>query len=372
MSVSDPGGGLPLGNHQPDQNKQTPTRSNPNTNLKGDNGDPQWSCKTCNKLTSGPEIPMLQCSFCDSTYCLPCKKITQSKYKSLGGPDTMWLCSNTCGVATQNAIDQSKRGTNTDESELENRLSNKIEEGRTEQKNFRDEIFEKLSSLEANIKQQNTHIEQVPTQVAKSWSQAVSGTIPNPEGGDPPRNTSFREILRGALEDQKKEDNFAEERKRSIVIHKLGESKKENREARLKEDSDRVKVLLDVLKVDGIEIINTFRLGIFNAEKEGARSLKVSFESEKQQQLVMASLKHLGDPKLKDDENTKFLHNISVSYDLSKNEREEIRILVEEAKQKSAVSLNSVWKVRGTPGNMKLIQFAKRPQTEHPERQQET
>ena len=62
--------------------------------------------------------------------------------------------------------------------------------------------------------------------------------------------------------------------------------------------------------------------------------------------------------KLKDADN-KF-KNISVTHDLTESERNECKLLVAEAKQKqSEESGEFIWRVRGLPGQLKLIKFKK-------------
>jgi hypothetical protein len=216
MSVSDPpeNGGS--------QGKQNTNRTQSHT-LDGDNGDSEWVCYICAKISTGPECPMLQCAFCDKTFCISCKKVTITKYKQLGGGgDSMWFCSTTCGIATEEAIHKSKRQPL--ELDLEQKLSNEIAASRLEQQDFRNEILQKLSGLEVNLQIQQNHIEQVPTQLARTWSNLVSGTSDESTSASIPRN-SFKAILKHALEEQKKEDTMQTECKLSIIIHRLAESK---------------------------------------------------------------------------------------------------------------------------------------------------
>ena len=99
----------------------------------------------------------------------------------------MWFCSTICGLAAQKAISSANSPLSIDTQEIESRLSNKIEESRAEQNEFRQVILEKLANLETNIQNQKTHIEQVPTQVARTWSHVVAGTTENQDQpGIPP------------------------------------------------------------------------------------------------------------------------------------------------------------------------------------------
>jgi hypothetical protein len=122
--------------------------------------------------------------------------------------------------------------------------------------------------------------------MARTWSNVVSGAS----------DDSFKDILKNALDEQKKEDTMQTERKLSIIIHRLAESTQVTREDRLKEDLDRTHKLIQSVEAEGIEIKNTFRLGTYDPDRPGARPLKVSFGSPNQQQKVMSNLRYLSRP----------------------------------------------------------------------------
>ena len=85
---------------------------------------------------------------------------------------------------------------------------------------------------------QANHIENVPTKVTSSWAEMVAKDAPTQKAsniqGGPKSQTGFREIVKQALEDQKKEDSMQHERDCSIIIHRLAETNIENREDRQK------------------------------------------------------------------------------------------------------------------------------------------
>ena len=78
------------------------------------------------------------------------------------------------------------------------------------------------------------------------------------------------------------------------------------------------------------------------------RPLKVTFETKEQQQKLLANLINLKEA----DEDLKIL---SISPDLTKEARAEIKIKVEEAKELTKNSKDSVFKDRGNSGHLRLV-----------------
>jgi len=53
--------------------------------------------------------------------------------------------------------------------------------------------------------------------------------------------------------------------------------------------------------------------------------------------------------------------NVSITHDLTKQERAECKVLVAEAKTKQDVETGEwIWRVRGAPGMMKIVRIPKR------------
>lgn len=345
-----------------DVNIDNPNNTTQARVLNGDNGDSEWKCCICNVVSSkGEDTPMLNCNWCDEAKCLKCSKITKTKYNQLGGTDTMWFCTTSCATATQAAITKSKTNIQTPDTVLiENRLTQKIDESKAIQETFRNEIIEKLNKLEQNLSTQTNHIENVPTKVTNSWAELVAKDAPKQNTntiqgqGVAKSQTGFREIVKQALEDQKKEDSLQHERDCSVIIHRLAENNKENREARQKDEKETIDKFLEAIEVETVDISNHHRCGLFNKEQTTPRPLKITFGSPLQRDKVMEHLKYL--KNITDEDKAIFTHT-SVSYDLSKDQRQQTKLLVDEAKAKTNGSLNSVWRVRGTPGNMRIVEY---------------
>ncbi|MFI5407564.1 MAG: hypothetical protein ACHQ1D_13760, partial [Nitrososphaerales archaeon] len=103
------------------------------------------------------------------------------------------------------------------------------------------------------------------------------------------------------------------------------------------------------MKAEDIKTI--FRLG---KRGDNCRPLLVQFRERGIKNRIMESLFKL---KASDDK----FKNISVTHDLTKQERLTCKTLVEEAKKKQLSETGEfIWRVRGLPGQMKIIRIQKK------------
>ena len=92
-----------------------------------------------------------------------------------------------------------------------------------------------------------------------------------------------------------------------------------------------------------------FRMGV---RGNNARPLMIQFLERTTKNLFMTSLYKLGEAEER-------FRTISVAHDMTKKEREDIKKLVSEgkAKQEEEEEGNFVWRVRGLPGQMRLVRL---------------
>jgi hypothetical protein len=133
----------------------------------------------------------------------------------------------------------------------------------------------------------------------------------------------------------------------------VSESESDSREERMKADKGFCMLLLnEALELDAQEsdIKSVFRLG---KKGQSNRPLLIQFREKTVKNRVMKSLFKL---KRADD---KFM-NMSVTHDLTHLERTECKTLVEEAKKKQQEEQGEFyWRVRGLPGQLKLVKIRK-------------
>ena len=144
-------------------------------------------------------------------------------------------------------------------------------------------------------------------------------------------------------------------RSRGIVVYRAPESKNDTREGRKQDDLRLMTDLLSHIKCEEAQIISTDRLGRYdeNREKDGRyRPIKVRFSSNTSRDQVLKSLFRLKDaePRLK---------ALSIRQDLNDAQRTELKTKLTEAYNKTKNSPDSVFRVRGGPGEYVIKQFVK-------------
>ena len=134
-------------------------------------------------------------------------------------------------------------------------------------------------------------------------------------------------MLFRSLDDTRKQANEEREketRAHNIIIYRVPES--DSREERIKEDKTFCLELFNrVLCIDTQESDFTlFRLG---KREQTSRPLMVKFREKTLKNRIMENLFRLRD-------SDSMFKNISISHDLTINERSELKVLIEEAKKK--------------------------------------
>lgn len=145
-------------------------------------------------------------------------------------------------------------------------------------------------------------------------------------------------------------------RKNNIIVYNVPESEATSQMERNKEDKEFCCKLMDeVLRVGFTEgdIVKTLRLGKYQ-EAGKPRPLMVKFSDGRVKNLVMEFASRLSQAKDK-------FAGVTISHDMTVKEREMCRKLVAEAKQKQEEDTSGefLYRVRGLPGQMKIIKIKK-------------
>ena len=185
--------------------------------------------------------------------------------------------------------------------------------------------------------------------ISQSWAEKVQNGLGPTIVNAAQSTNELTTIMKVAIEETKKNDRMMDDKQRSIIIYKVEESKKENADERTKEEEDIVDRLCNEgARVQGCKVTKTFRLGKYDKDKNQPRPLKVTFETKEQQQKLLANLRNLKEA----DEDLK---RLSISPNLTKEARVEIKLKVE-AKELTKNSKDSVFKVRGNSGHLRLVE----------------
>ena len=135
---------------------------------------------------------------------------------------------------------------------------------------------------------------------------------------------SVGDIVEEAMNKNKKEDEI----KRSVIIHKLGETHMNNFDDRMKADMNKLSELLEEgVKIQMPEITKIHRIGKYNSDDKGKhRQIKVVFKDNITRDKVLRNASNL---KQADD---KYKH-CYIRKDLNQDERKEFMNKMEKAQE---------------------------------------
>ena len=184
--------------------------------------------------------------------------------------------------------------------------------------------------------------------------------LANEQNKAPPPTLSS--VVQSAASEQKmvdrKEDSEKSIARCNLIIYGLPEPEEEDGEKRKDETQMKIDELFGFLEVEDIIPAKTHRLGKFikNNSDEGNRKprpLKIILNSQKEAEEVVKNCKKLKNAPVE-------LQGLSVSHDLTKEERIYIKDLVKKAKDQTTRSPNLDYKVVGPPWLPRIQSFKKR------------
>ncbi|KAI8479979.1 hypothetical protein Bbelb_422780 [Branchiostoma belcheri] len=329
----------------------------------------EWTCKKCsNTLRDEDGCQALTCDGCNNHYCLSCTSLTQLEFKALSKlqrDDVCWFCANCKPKVHQCFRDSNSNTTNVPD------LAEKL-----------DAIVKKISSLESKVdivykgqKRQVKLAEEIGEEEAVNDLLSSSETLQNDIHDNPTNESSeedsnqgpwitvtkrktktpaLAEILKEALVEQKKVEDEQEKRKHNLIIYNVEEA--DQSDTRKKQDKEFVESLLKVhLEVD-VKVKEMYRLGRKpDTNQKRGRPLKITLENKEDRSIILNRLS-----KLKNAEDK--IRRISVTADLSKDEREKIKELVQEAKNRTQQEVKGEWihVVRGTYPKLQIVRKKQR------------
>jgi len=330
------------------------------------------SCTGCGIIITD-DVKALQCDRCQATEswkCADCLNIPADMYDHLvADPNCSlrWFCTK-CDKA---AMDSDSNSCNKIDIlvDLVEKLLEKLSTVDSQMKEKCD--TETVNQLEAKVKVLEDRLEQHDKEHTDKLSTLEQKIRNHLEEGvcrqtsdDQNVNVGAGELHQGVVEEVARRierDNDIEKRKNNIVLYKVAEAEAEDVADRNASDLAFVTELLDsVFKMDPArhDISRIFRLGRKDYSRDSPRPLLVEFSEQKSKEQVMSSLKYLRDA------GTPF-KGISVAHDMSPWQREEIKRLVEQAKQEhvsvSTESVENFWfRVVGKGAKMRVMKVKKK------------
>ena len=317
--------------------------------------DRKEDCNECKKKVTENENG-LQCESCEEWYHTKCLKVPDDVYVFLmGNRNFHWLCSNCDGNSgklykevgelrqqlvamremmnrMETEISNMKGGTQLlIETEFEKKLAEDVE------KKVADKVQEKVNLIKDDV----TFADAVAKHVENKFVTVTS---------------ELTEVQHKLNETKENADDLADRASRAnnVIIYRVEEVSADTREERIRKENEFILRLANEVLGLGIresDVKSVFRLG--KREESKSRPLMIQFREGVTKNRFMESLAKLKSAGAE-------FRNISVSHDMTIKDRNECKKLVEEAKAKSADSQgNFVWRVRGLPGQMKLVRLRK-------------
>ena len=147
------------------------------------------------------------------------------------------------------------------------------------------------------------------------------------------------QIMMEALHEQKKEEDDQEKRDRNIIIFRATEAKDTDSKKRIAHDEGFFHELcVDVLEIGEIEVVEVPRLG--KPTQDMTRPLRIKLKDKADKARITSKLRNLSRAEDK-------FRGISVADDLTKKNRDEVRLLVQQAKNWLESNKGESWKFRG-------------------------
>lgn len=352
--------------------------SNPKGTDKGQSKACQKStCHKCNVLINNNDKG-LQCDVCLMWSHPQCIGISDSEYEFLGShPSLDWNCGScktklaglfaqvdNVSTTVQNleSIMEGKFKEVTNEiKEIQNLVKNDIKSALdratkidTKFDKLIDETKKEVSILKADIasimdKSKNFDREQIKVSFAEVVKDQLNERMSNVNEDMSKITTNLTEVKK-ISEDMKDK----EMRANNVIIYRVSEESIERDEQRKADKSFCLDLINEGLGIDVSEsdIKSFFRIGKKEADK--TRPIMIQFRERSLKNRIMESLNKLknADEKFK---------NTSIAHDMTENERKECKNLVLEAKKKEEEDSGEyMYRVRGDPGNLRIVKIKKR------------
>ena len=220
------------------------------------------------------------------------------------------------------------------------------------------EIDNKLTKVDENVQALSTLVPQEINKYCKSFAEVAAANIPKKteEKQQLQIKNTVLEAISEHQEQSRNESKLMEERKKNIIVFNAPESKDKDGKTRKEHDTTLFVNIYRKVCAEGLEresLLQVRRLGAMAENKN--RPLLVAVSSEEQKRKLFKCLYRLKDIDM--------FTNISMSHDMTKEERALTKSKVAEANSKTAQmiendkekSKNWIFRVRGPPWQQKVV-----------------
>ena len=205
-------------------------------------------------------------------------------------------------------------------------------------------LKEGFSEIKEDVNQfMETKLNKIPaTTIDNTPSDSATPTYASAVGRN---HGNFKTIMMATKNEEITE--LAEKKKRGKNIMVFGRREHDGDRWKKSDDKEFVEQFIKDIQVGQIEVKEINRIGTFNIDEPRIRPLKITLNTEEDQQKIMGSLRNL-----KDNESYK---GISIKEDYTINERNLIKSYIDQAKAMNEIERAKkstvIYKVRGTPKN---------------------
>jgi hypothetical protein len=316
----------------------------------------------------------IQCELCEMWVHAKCEKINEEGFKVLSMDNIHWYCLG-CNkgvgrvLSTVMKMQRSHDKMDSEIKEIQGNFKQHQEQveseldgikgGMEEIKNEMKVAKEAINELYAAIEQQREDQKKIETNEGL-WSTIVGKHVEKQVDMKMDNMTGQLEEVHKTLTEtstQAKEERDKEERRNNIILYRVPESNKATYEDRKKEDQEFVTALiqqgLSIPEARVEDLRKAIRLGKKEAGKD--RPLLIELPDRGTKNYMMERLQHLKNAEER-------FNKVVFAHDMTILERDECKKLVEEAKIKESEDHSGEWvyRVRGPPGQMKILKLRKR------------
>ena len=346
-------------------------------------------CPSCSKAV-GDSCRSLQCENFKNWYHSKCQKIKDADYDIIGNYDSLhWFCS-TCNQAVssilklltnikgmQDKLKDQIESTIKRVQEVERALENLQNKALMKDDSEYNQNVHKLTQVEKSIKDlESKVIHKDDETYASNIEKLIDAKIDSRLSDKSKQSAMFSEVVAKQVDEKfesvtgevaqvqqriKEARDIAEEEKdregrgNNIIIYRIPECSSNLKEECKKHDQDFVlKMVKDVLEVNMElnDIKAMFRMG--KRDANNIRPLMIQLREKSVKNEIMESLFRLRSADVQ-------YRSLSIVHDMSPKERAVCKQLVGEAKTKqSAETGNFIWRVRGLPGQLKVVRIIKK------------
>lgn len=331
-------------------------------------------CGVCEKVVT-PKDKGVSCEVCDRWYHINCEEVSEDTYKFLKKSTRVhWYCTS-CDKGVAKVIASLARISKKQEAlegkveELESKHERETFELRTELVSMKDGNKERVAHVDEKLKHLEGMMQDLDQKIKSFDKKENQNQIANESTWSEVVSRRVQEVVDNRLSSMANDLNYTQksihETREQIMEEKDRQSRlnrvilynaMESTEVTEEEDKTFIKGLLEQVLKLGFEeqdVTRMMRLGK-RSEDGKPRPLLVEFASGHLKNLVMQHAYKLG-------AGTGKFNGVVISHDMTRKERESCKELVAEAKrqEENDASGNWIYRVRGSPGQMKIIKIKK-------------